>query len=142
MGLIILAVILFGLTHPMGALLIEKSDPMVFTFHYLILRVLWQLPIVAVKHQSSLVAFKAPGAKYIWMAGIIGTFLHWSEFSALKSGLPISHITFITFLAPAWLLLLEFFKEHSNYKHALKCFFALAGGGMSSSLLLEIKLFI
>jgi hypothetical protein len=58
MGLIILAFILFGLTHPMGALLIEKSDPLVFTFHYLILRVLWQLPIVAVKPQSSLVAFK------------------------------------------------------------------------------------
>lgn len=103
---LVLGVFFFGLTHPVGALLLkEHHSPLMFSFIYILTRTLIQLPLVG--SQIRKLSLSPTQIKLILASGLVGTFLHWSEFQSLKTSIPVSQITFITFCFPIWIFIVE-----------------------------------
>jgi drug/metabolite transporter (DMT)-like permease len=103
---LVLGVFCFGLTHPIGSILLkDHSSPILFSFLYILLRVLIQIPIAF----SEVKKFRPSGEQILLIlaSGTIGTFLHWSEFASLKTSVPVSQITFLTFCFPLWIFIFE-----------------------------------
>lgn len=127
MLLLFLSSFLFGLTHPLGAVLVKDEDTLVFAGQFLAMLVLIQLPLVLPKwREIKSMTFKKE-VSLLLISGLIGTFLYWCEFSSLKVGLPISHVTFLLLTVPAWILLYEYMKGEGTRWNVNKWVLALIG---------------
>lgn len=127
MLLLFLSSFLFGLTHPLGAILVKNEDTLVFAGQFLAVLVLVQLPFVIPKwREVKNMTFKKEFSLLL-ISGLTGTFLYWCEFSSLKVGLPISHVTFLLLTVPAWILLYEFLKGEGTRWNVNKWVMALIG---------------
>lgn len=127
MLLLFLSSILFGLTHPLGAILVKDEDTLVFAGQFLAMLTLIQLPFVAPKWREIRKMTFRKEFSLLLISGLIGTFLYWCEFSSLKIGLPISHVTFLLLTVPAWILLYEFFRGEGTKWNVNKWVLALIG---------------
>ena len=67
------------------------------------------------------------GFRPLVVTGVIGTFLYWCEFSALKVGLPIAHLSFLSLTVPAWVLLYEYFNKDAGSINLNKWLMAMLG---------------
>jgi drug/metabolite transporter (DMT)-like permease len=127
MLLLLLSSLLFGLSNPVGALLIGSDDTLVFAFHFLLIMTLIQLPFVIPRWQEiRALSFKGEFSLLL-LAGLIGTFLYWCEFSSLQVGLPITHVTFLALTVPAWTLLWEWLRGRGSKWNINKWVIALIG---------------
>ena len=127
MLLLFLSSFLFGLTHPLGAIFVQDVDTLVFSFQFLLMLSLVQLPFVIPKwREIKKLTFKREFSLLL-ISGLIGTFLYWCEFSSLKVGLPISHVTFLLLTVPTWTLLYEYFKGVGSKWNLNKWALALIG---------------
>lgn len=127
MLLLFLSSFLFGLTHPLGAILVQDEDTLVFSCQFLAMLTVLQLPFVIPKwREIKKMTFKREFSLLL-ISGLIGTFLYWCEFSSLKVGLPISHVTFLLLTVPAWILLYEYFKGEGTKWNLNKWVLALIG---------------
>jgi drug/metabolite transporter (DMT)-like permease len=127
MLILFLSSFLFGLTHPLGAFLVQDEDTLVFSFQFLLMLSLIQLPFVIPKwREIKKLTFKREFSLLL-ISGLIGTFLYWCEFSSLKVGLPISHITFLLLTVPTWTLLYDYFKGLGTKWNLNKWVLALIG---------------
>lgn len=103
---LILGVFLYGLTHPVGALFLQQNQsPLLFSALYIGTRTVLQLPHNFIRPQR--LKLNRSQLPLVLSAGLIGAFLHWSEFQALTTGIPISQITFITYCFPVWIFIAE-----------------------------------
>jgi drug/metabolite transporter (DMT)-like permease len=127
MLLLFISALLFGLSNPVGALLVENEDTLVFAFQFLAMMVLIQLPFLIVKWKEIKKLSFDGEFSLLLLSGLIGTFLYWVEFSSLQVGLPISHITFLTLTVPAWVLLWEFLRGRGSKGNLNKWVLALIG---------------
>jgi hypothetical protein len=89
--------------------------------------VLLQLPLVIPKWREVRAMGFRKEYSVLLISGLIGTFLYWCEFSSLKVGLPISHVTFLLLTVPAWILLYEYFKGNGCRWNLNKWVLALIG---------------
>ncbi len=127
MILLVLSSFLFGLANPLAAILVEDTDTLIFSFHFLLMLTLIQLPFVLGRWRE-VKKLKIRGEfDLLFFSGIIGTFLYWCEFSSLQVGLPIAHITFLALTVPAWTLLWEFLRGRGQMGHLNKWVIALVG---------------
>lgn len=127
MLLLVLSSFLFGLSNPLAALLVEDTDALIFSFHFLLMLTLIQLPFV-LGRMHEVKALKMKGEfDLLLISGLIGTFLYWCEFSSLQVGLPISHVTFLLLTVPAWTLLWEFLRGRGTKTNINKWMIALLG---------------
>lgn len=127
MLLLVLSSFLFGLSNPLAALLVEDTDALIFSFHFLLMLTLIQLPFVLGKmHEVKAMKFRG-GFDLLLISGLIGTFLYWCEFSSLQVGLPISHVSFLLLTVPAWALLWEFLRGRGTKTNLNKWMIALLG---------------
>lgn len=127
MLLLVLSSFLFGLSGPLGALLVNDEDTLVFSFHFLAMLTLIQFPFVLGKWKEVKgLTFKKEYVILI-ISGIIGTFLYWCEFSSLQVGLPVTHVTFLLLTVPAWTLLYEFMRGRGTRVNLNKWVLALIG---------------
>ena len=110
MLLLVISSFLFGLANPLAALLVDDTDALIFSFHFLLMLTLIQLPFVLGRYKEvKKLKFKGE-LDLLVMSGFIGTFLYWCEFTSLQVGLPITHVTFLLLTVPAWTLLWEFLR--------------------------------
>lgn len=129
MFLLFISSFLFGLANPLGAIMVESEDTLVFAFQFLGIMVLIQLPFIFSKW-SEIKKLNFNGEfSLLLLSGLIGTFLYWCEFSSLQVGLPISHITFLSLTVPAWALLWEYLRGRGSRGNLNKWMFALIGSG-------------
>lgn len=127
MLLLVLSSFLFGLSNPLAAWLVEDTDALIFSFHFLLMLTLIQLPFVLTKTKE-INAMKLKGEfDLLLLSGLIGTFLYWCEFSSLQVGLPISHVTFLLLTVPAWTLLWEYLRGRGTQTNINKWMIALLG---------------
>ena len=127
MLLLVFSSFLFGLSNPLASLLVEDADALIFSFHFLLMLVLIQLPFVLGK-MKEVKAMEFKGQfDLLFISGLIGTFLYWCEFSSLQVGLPITHVTFLLLTVPAWTLLWEFLRGRGKKSHLNKWMIALLG---------------
>lgn len=127
MLLLFLSSFLFGLANPLGAILVEDADALIFSFFFLLMLTLIQLPFVMARFDEvKKLSFKGEMDLLI-LSGLIGTFLYWCEFSSLQVGLPISHVTFLLLTVPAWTLLWEFLRGRGTRGDLNKWVLALIG---------------
>ena len=124
---LVLSSFLFGLSNPLAALLVEDQDALIFAFHFLLMLVLIQLPMVLARPKEvKKLKFKGQ-FDLLMISGMIGTFLYWCEFSSLQVGLPITHVTFLLLTVPAWTMLWEFLRGRGTKTHINKWMIALLG---------------
>ena len=127
MLLLVLSSFLFGLSNPLAAWLLEDTNALVFSFHFLLMLVLIQLPFVLFRvKEVKKMKFKGE-LDLLVISGLIGTFLYWCEFSSFQVGLPISHVTFVLLTVPAWTLLWEYFRGRGTKTNINKWAIALLG---------------
>jgi drug/metabolite transporter (DMT)-like permease len=127
MLLLFLSSFLFSLTHPLGAFFVVDEDTLIFSFHFLLMLVLIQFPLVLTKwRELKALVFKREFS-LLAISGLIGAFLYWCEFSSLKVGLPVTHVTFLLLTVPAWTLLYEYFRGKGTRWSINKWAIALAG---------------
>ena len=127
MLLLVLSSFLFGLSNPLAAFLVEDTDALIFSFHFLLMLTLIQLPFV-LGRMKEIKKLKFKGEfDLLFMSGLVGTFLYWCEFSSLQVGLPISHVTFLLLTVPAWTLLWEFLRGRGTKSNINKWAIALIG---------------
>ena len=127
MLILFLSSFLFGLTHPLGAIFVQDVDTLVFSFQFLLMLTLIQLPFVIPKwREIKKLTFKREFSLLL-ISGLIGTFLYWCEFSSLKVGLPISSVTFLLLTVPTWTLLYDYFKGVGTKWNLNKWALALIG---------------
>lgn len=127
MLLLVLSSFLFGLSNPLAALFVEDTDALIFSFHFLLMLVLIQLPLV-LSRTNEVKSMRFRGEfDLLVISGLIGTFLYWCEFSSLQVGLPISHVTFLLLTVPAWTLLWEFLRGRGSKSNINKWALALIG---------------
>lgn len=130
MILLVLSSFLFGLANPLAAILVEDTDTLIFSFHFLLMLTLIQLPFV-IGRWREVKELKLKGEfDLLFFSGIIGTFLYWCEFSSLQVGLPIAHVTFLTLTVPAWTLLWEYLRGRGGQGHFNKWVIALIGSAI------------
>lgn len=99
-----IGVFLYGLTHPVGALFLrENKAPLLFSVIYIGMRCLLQIPLILTQIQKY--KFTQTHLGIFLLSGLVGAFLHWSEFQALTTSIPIGQITFITYCFPLWIFL-------------------------------------
>lgn len=127
MLLLVLSSFLFGLSNPLAALLVEDTDALIFSFHFLLMLVLIQLPFVLGKMKEVKELQFRGEFDLLFISGLIGTFLYWCEFSSLQVGLPVSHVTFLLLTVPAWTLMWEFLRGRGKKSHINKWMIALIG---------------
>lgn len=109
MKLLLLSTFLVGISTPIASVLIKEDDPLIFAFRFLCALTILQLPIALKKWRDLLKMCRDQRFFYLAVTGLIGTCLYWCEFTALKVGLSLSHITFLSLTVPAWVLIYEFF---------------------------------
>lgn len=127
MLILVLSSFLFGLANPLAALLVEGTDALIFSFHFLLIVTLIQLPFV-LGRLKEVRQLKLRGEfDLLVISGLIGTFLYWCEFSSLQVGLPISHVTFLLLTVPAWTLLWEYLRGRGSQSNINKWMIALIG---------------
>jgi drug/metabolite transporter (DMT)-like permease len=127
MLLLVISSFIFGLSHPLGALLVEDTDPLIFTFHFLLMLTLIQLPFVLLRWREVKKLKFSGGFDLLLLSGLVGTFLYWCEFSSLQVDIPVSHVTFILLTVPAWALLWEFLRGRGTKTNINKWVLALIG---------------
>lgn len=127
MLLLLLSSFFFGLAHPVGAILVQDEDTLVFACQFLAMMTLLQLPFVIPKWREIKQMTFTKEFSVLLLSGLIGTFLYWCEFSSLKVGLPISHVTFLLLTVPAWILLYEYLKGKGSQWSINKWVLALIG---------------
>ena len=127
MLLLVISSFLFGLANPLAALLVDDTDALIFSFHFLLMLTLIQLPFVLGRFKEvKKLKFKGEFDLLV-MSGFIGTFLYWCEFTSLQVGLPITHVTFLLLTVPAWTLLWEFLRGRGTKTNLNKWSIALIG---------------
>lgn len=130
MVFLLMSSLLFGLANPLGALLVESEDALVFSFQFLAILTIVQLPFV-IRNWREVIRFTfRKEFSLLLMSGFIGTFLYWCEFSSLQVGLPISHITFLALTVPAWTLLYEWARGRGTKWNINKWVLALIGSAI------------
>lgn len=123
---LVLSSFLFGLEYPLASMLIGDVDALEFAFHFLLVLSAIQLPFVLMRWQE-VYRIGRQQIGLLMIAGLIGTFLYWCEFSSLKVGIPISHLTFISLSVPAWALLYEYLRGRGTGWNLNKWMLALVG---------------
>jgi drug/metabolite transporter (DMT)-like permease len=127
MFLLFISSFLFGLSNPLGPLLVGSEDTLVFSFQFLGMMVLIQLPFIAPKWKEIRKLSFDREFSLLLLSGLVGTFLYWCEFSSLQVGLPITHVTFLSLTVPAWALLWEFLRGRGTRGNLNKWVLALIG---------------
>lgn len=107
MVLLLLSSLLIGISTPLASYLVKDQDALAFAFQFLLMSVLIQIPLVLSKSQEFIKVLKTREFLQLMITGLIGALLYWCEFSALKVGLPVAHISFLSLTVPAWVMLYE-----------------------------------
>ncbi len=123
---LVLASFIFGLEYPLADALIGDVDALEFVFHFLLVLSVIQLPFVLAKWREVLRMGRQEMTLLI-MAGLNGALLYWCEFSSLRVGIPVAHLTIISLSIPAWALLYEYFRGRGTGWNVNKWMLALAG---------------
>ncbi len=123
---LLLSSFLFGLSYPLASLLVKDADPLSFAFHFLLTTAIIQIPFVLYKSRE-VRKFTFTQWRLLAIYGIIGSFLYWVEFSSLKVGLPIAHLTFIFLTVPAWTNLSEYLRGRGQGWNLNKWMLAMVG---------------
>ena len=130
MYLLLLSSFLVGISTPIASHLIESEEALVFAFHFLAILALLQLPIIIPRWREVITLIKGRQFLYLVVSGIIGTFLYWCEFSALKVGLPVAHISFLSLTVPCWILFYDYLRGEGGKAQLNRWLMAMAGSGL------------
>lgn len=126
---VLIAMLLFSLTHPGAAYLIKSSHISVFAFTLLFLfwRVVVQIPLF-VHYRDSFALIKSQWL-FLVMVGLCGSSVHYLEFAALNTRLPISVISFLVFVHPIWSFLFRYvlFKQKPTINDTIKLIVGISG---------------
>jgi len=128
MGAIFVAGILFGLIHP-GAKWITSTGIglLPFCLFYVLLRILLQLPVVLATGKIKIESRSQ--LKFLVSMGIVGGVLRITEFAGIVEGVPVSLVSFLIFLHPAWTVLFSRWLNQEPITHdkVIRVFIALLG---------------
>ncbi|GEM_PF-6611120 len=130
MLLLVLSSFLFGLSGPLAAYLVNDEDTLIFSFHFLLMLTLIQMPFLRGKWDEIKRFTLRKEYFLLIISGVIGTFLYWCEFSSLQVGLPITHVTFLLLTVPAWTLLYEYLRGRGSQLNLNKWVLALIGSSI------------
>lgn len=126
---LVLSSFLFGLEYPLAARLIGDVDALEFAFHFLLILSAIQLPFVLMRWRE-VMSLRRNEFTLMVLAGLIGTFLYWCEFSSLTVGIPVSHLTFISLSVPAWALFYEYVRGRGTGSNLNRWVLALVGSSI------------
>lgn len=127
MFLLLLSSFLVGISTPIASHLIESKDALIFAFQFLLILTLLQIPMILPKWREVIGLFRKKQILPLLITGFIGTFLYWCEFSSLKVGLPIAHISFLSLTVPCWVLLYEYLRGEGSAGHLNKWIMGIVG---------------
>ena len=128
MLLLLISTFLIGISTPIAGLLIKDHDPLVFALYFLVSLIIIQLPFVVSRWREMVALFKRKKEMGLLFAGAMNaTFLYWSEFSSLKVGLPVSHVTFLSLTVPTWVMFHEYLSGRGRASSLKKVVVAMVG---------------
>jgi drug/metabolite transporter (DMT)-like permease len=120
--------LLMGVTHPWAKrFLLDGTDLLPFTFLYVAVRVIAQLPFT-----FTLGGFKLPNRSQVfWLLGfgLVGGFLRIFELIGISKGVPVAMVTFLVYSHPIWTILLArvFYNQKTDRTGFVKLALAVTG---------------
>lgn len=127
MFLLLLSTFLVGISVPIAAILVKNQDALVFAFFFLLILILVQLPFMYRKRKEILNLKLNKEIPLLAISGFVATLFYWCEFSSLKVGLPVSHVSFLTLTVPAWVIFYEYTQGSGTVWSVNKLLMAVAG---------------
>ncbi len=127
MFLLLLSTFLVAISVPLAALLVKDLDPLVFAFFFLLLLILIQLPFMYRKWNEIKNLSWKKELPLLSISGLVATLFYWCEFSSLKVGLPVSHVSFLTLTVPAWVIFYEYTQGSGSVWSVNKLIMAILG---------------
>lgn len=128
LGQAIVAVVLFGLVHPLSKPLLNSGlEPQLFALSFLLCRLAMTLPLV---RPSAIWRLLKQHPYAIFGIGLGGAVLQISEFEAIAAGVPVQVVSFLVFTVPLWTAVFSLLLHAEPIKksEAVSALLILAGG--------------